>query len=347
MKDPHNATISDIAKIHGVSIATVSRVLSNSDYPVSEELRKAILQTAEELQYIPNLNSKVLKTGKSNELGIIVPTLSNPFYMQIILGAANECMKNDLHLSINCSNGSPKYEEEAIYELRQRRAYGLMLSTVQSDAALIQKALSNFKNVLLLDQVLAGSNYVCVKFDYVESGRLIIDYLLSQGHEKVAFLTPNLKRNSRVDIISGIQQEMSRRGCPEQNLRVITLPDTGLHQDETEEFELGKLLAEQYIKSGFQASVIVAVNDITAFGIMQVLLNNHYKIPNDISIVGFDNIKMAEMVNPPLTTVDQPSYELGRLAVRKLIHKGDNGENNEISLSPSIVERASVKKIIR
>ena len=341
------ATILDIAKVAGVSAATVSRVLNGVDYPVRPQLRERILQVSKELHYTPNIFGKMLKVGKTNDIGIIIPTLINPFYAQTVSGVERECRKMGYNPIFCSSYNEPEKERAYIDLLLQKCVEGILISTVNEDPGVLNEALKKNPNIVLFDQQIDGVDCDSISFDFYEAGMLSARYLLQKGHRDIAFLTAPFTRRSRRSIFAGFQLALKNGGLSFDKSRLFVHASDVEYSDSIDEFENGRVLARQFLKAKCPATAIVTINDITAFGIISGLISGGVRVPEDVSIIGFDDISVSTMVNPPLTTINQPSYETGRLAAHMLIDKieRDVRMNSRVLLKPTVVERSSVKTV--
>ena len=339
-------TISDVAKAADVSIATVSRVLNRTDYPVQDELKKRVLNAAQPLHYMPNFFGKSLKSGKSNDIGVIVPSLINPFYSEVIAGMEKECRTAGYNPIFCSSSHKPEKEKELIHLLQEKCVEGMLISTINQDADYLQYVMAHNSNIVFFDQPIPNFNGNSVTFDFYQAGVLSTRFLLGKGHRNIAFLSAPFDRYSRRAIFKGFSDEFHSAGLvfPEQNLLIFQEdPDkTG-----SSEFENGRKLAQLFLESHCSATAIVTINDITAFCIIRELIQNGCRVPEDISVMSFDNINFSAMLNPPLTTIRQPSFEMGRLAAEVLINwiRSQNKIPTQILLKPTVVERESVRAL--
>lgn len=342
------ATISDIAKAANASIATVSRVLNDTDYPVHDELRERVRKAAESLNYTPNFLGKSLKSGRSNDIGVIVPSLINPFYAEVIAGIEKECRKSGYNPIFCSSEHKPDKEKELLNLLQEKCVEGTLISTINEGSDYLKHLISNNSNIALLDQLLPNFNGDSVSFDFYQAGTLSVLYLLRKGHRNIAFLSAPIERFSRRTICKGFRDALINAGIPfpDENLFISDMKDDNGKMG-INEFENGCRLARMFLESGCAATAIVAINDITAFGVIHELIRNGRRVPEDISVIGFDDIQFSAMLNPPLTTISQPSFEMGTLAASVLIERITQKDKpvTRILLKPAIVERESVKML--
>lgn len=337
------ATIYDIAAEAGTSAATVSRVLSNSGYPVKEEVRDRILDAAQKLNYTPNMVGRMLKKSESRDIGVIVPTISNPFYTQMVLGIELEARQRGYGILLCNSFRDAATEEKYIESLYQKQVRGLIISSIGENHPVLKEMQENGVDIVVIDQDIEGLKYGKVGFNYIKGGLLAVEHLIELGHENIAFLTSPLTRRSRKETLEGYRLALIKNNLEFKQENVIVSDYEEETQNGIYEFENGKKLAEKFLKLSERPTAVFAVNDMTAIGVIQELINNGVRVPEDVSMVGFDNIEVSSMINPPLTTVNQPSFETGRIACKLLMDRmNDNGyENVSITLEPSLVVRKS------
>lgn len=337
-------TIYDIAEEAGCSTATVSRVLSNSNYPVKEETRKKILETARKLNYEPNIIGRMLKKNESMDIGVIIPTISNPFYPQIILGIEQEARKRGYNILLCNSFRDSITEQKYIETLYRKQVKGIIISSIGENRRYLERLRKQGIVIVAIDQEIEGFKCSKVIFDYAKGGELATDYLIKQGHTNIAFLASPLTRKSRKDVLKGYKLSLLNNNIPLNEDNIIISDKEEEYENAIYEFKNGRLLAQRFLKRNAGSTAIFAVNDMTAFGVIQELTVNGIKVPDDISVVGFDNIEISSMINPPLTTINQPAYETGKLACQMLFDRFERGEETDISiiLEPSLIIRKSV-----
>ena len=337
------ATIIEIARLANTSTATVSRVLNGSDYPVSDELRESVKRAAEEVGYVPNAFGQSLKNGKTKDIGVIIPNFTNPFYMQMISGIEKVCRDRGYNPIICSSNNSEDQELANIALLRQKCVEGLIISSIHKTPLEIQAALSMHKNVVLFDQETTLPDCDYVSFDFENGGYMAVNYLLKKGHRNIAFLTAPLeRRGSRRALYQGCQRAIREWSGPATCTLVVE--DVAVDDYTRWEYENGRQLASRFLQLKDRPTAVFVYNDITAIGVMSQLMKQGLQLPQDVSVVGFDNIIMSEFANPPLTTICQPAAETGSMAAQMIIDKieGFRSSNCRINLTPQLIERESV-----
>lgn len=341
--------ISDVAKTAGCSTATVSRVLSNADYPVSADMRQRVLQTARELGYSPNPYGRMLRTSVNYSIGIIIPSFQNPYFSQIIMGIEQIASKRGYTPMVFASQRDPQLERKYIQDMHDKRISLLMLCSVDDSPQ-------------ALEQYLAGGGHACVfessfppledvlnaSADMFKAARIATEHLISRGHRQIAFLTTPLSRSSRHQRVDGFRFAMAIHGLSFEPDDVISIPyeddvDEGLY-----EYNIGVVLAKKMLLHSKKYTAVIALNDMIACGIIAGLVESGIRVPEDISVIGFDDIPNAVMATPKLTTVRLSGHLIGQRATQIMIDAAEAGEsrsNVTISVAPQLVTRASVADI--
>lgn len=342
-----NVTIYDIAKAANTSTATVSRVLSNSDYPVSDKLKQRVLEAAEKLSYTPNLLGRQLKTNEINDIAVIIPSITNHFYPLLLLGVENAAREKGYNVLLCNSLRNPENEKKYLSSLFQKQIKGIIISSITENHNFLKKLQQKGLKVVAFDQ---GTSLDCCKvsFDFYTGGYMAAEHLLELGHKKIAFFSAPLTRRSRNQVYEGFIQCLKDNNVKQFKENILISHKEEESHDQVYEFKNGKQLTRKMLATTNELpTAIFCINDMTAFGVIQELSNNNISVPHDISVMGFDNIPMAEITTPPLTTIDQPAYEMGTLSAEMLIRnlENPNAPNAEIILKPTLVARSSTKDI--
>lgn len=340
-------TIHDIAKQAGVSSATVSRVLSKSDYPVSTKLRSKIQNLAEQLNYIPNMIGKQLKTDNNMTIGVIIPSISNPFYAAVMLGVEEAARKSGYHVLLCNSLQDGSLEEGYLKTLFEKQVKGVILSSISGNKKLMSNLIEMGLHVIAIDQKLDVPDVLQIEFDYRRGGHMAASYLLDKGHRKIGYVTAPLDRPSRQQIYQGFFEALHTAGVENNEHYVRIAAEEKEVYDGIYEFENGKVLTRNLLQADDLPTAIFACNDLTAYGVINELVSNGIRVPEDISVMGFDNIEFSQMVTPALTTIKQPNYEMGKLACSMLLDKlkKENNHEMDVMLLPKLIVRDSVRKL--
>jgi len=340
-------TIHDIAREAGVSSASVSRVLSNSNYPVSEKLRNKIMNLAEQMNYIPNEIGKQLKTDNNMTIGVIIPTISNPFYSAVTLGIEEVARKQGYHVLLCNSLQDGQLEDDYLKTLFEKQVKGVIFSSISGNRKLLKQLIKLGLSVIAIDQKLQINDVLQIEFDYHRGGHMAASYLIEQGHRKIGYVTAPLDRPSRREIYEGFFEAIQAAGIEKKESYIQISEEEKQLFDGNYEFENGRELTQKLLQLEDPPTAIFACNDLTAFGVINELTMNGYRVPDDVSVMGFDNIEYSRMVTPGLTTIKQPNYEMGKLACTMLLDKlkKDNFYETDVMLLPKIIVRDSVKAL--
>jgi LacI family transcriptional regulator len=332
-------TIHDIARTASVSSATVSRVLSNSEYPVSPAMREKILRTASELKYIPNQLGKQLKTNTNMTLGVIIPSITNPFYSSVILGIEEIARSHNYHVLLCNSQQDPKLEEQYLKTIFEKQIKGLIISSISQNTKLLKQLIDLGLNVIALDQEIDEKEVCRIEFDFRKGGYMATTYLIDKGHRSIAYVTSPLDRPSRKSIYQGYLDAMGQYGLEP----IVEEAEGEKAYNGIYEFDNGKRLTSRLLERPSRPTAIFACNDMTAFGIINELTSQGISVPQDTSVIGFDGIEFGQMITPALTTIKQPDYEMGRMACGMLMEMLTDNRKPYLNfmLQPQLIERSS------
>lgn len=336
------ATIRDVAKLAKVSLATVSRVLNDADYPVSPELKQRVKDAVEQLGYVPNAMARSLRGEGCRDIGLVIPNVSNPFYLQALLGINEALSKRDYSLILCNTVRSAARERDYLRQLFERQTRGVILSSVDENAELLKEYAKKGMKFVLLDQMVAGIESTGISFDSRAGARMVVEYLVSLGHQRIAFATLSMTRWTRTETHMGYRDALVIGGLNyDVSLIYEQMPETvPLYGDV--ELEAGRCIAERFLADGCPATAIVCVNDMLAIGLIKALRKHGIRVPEDVSVTGFDDIPLASTFEPSLTTVHYPAMEAGQLAAMMLLDELENNNSHmqvAMQLPPSLVIR--------
>lgn len=334
-------TIRDIAAYTGMSITTVSLVLNNRPSKISEETKRRVVEAAKELNYSPNQLAVGLITKRTQTLGLIVPDISNIFFSILAKGVEQACQRAGWSVVFCNSWDVHERDMELIGVLTARGVDGIIYCmSSDSDAGKAQESYALLKkyNVpyIEIDSDYAGTARHNVFFDNEKGGYLATRYLIENGHRKIACITgPN-----GPDYTSG-RIEGYRRALAEE--RIICDPDLMVEGDYT--MESGYRAVEKLCTKDFTG--LFAFNDMMAFGAFKAFRERGILVPGDISLVGYDDVPMCELLEVPLTSVKQPILEMGIAAAQNMIQYIETGsdEDTNVCFPPVLMERKSVRNL--
>ncbi|MDU5912927.1 MAG: LacI family DNA-binding transcriptional regulator [Anaerococcus vaginalis] len=330
-------TIKDVAKLAGVSISTVSRVMNDSK-PVSPEARKKVLDAINKLDFKPNELARSLVMKKSNLIGVIVEDIGIEYMAQLIRGVEEigHLYKYDIILS--STYGDDNALENAIDFLSTKQVEGIVVISEDISAEILVKLRDNKIPFLLLDKLHDFKKINTVKIDYEKEEYELVKHLYEQGHENIAYVTLK-EHNYLTDVkIAGYEKFIN-----ENNLKSIIIEADGKTSDDG--YNIGEEVISQ--AKSENVSAISFYNDQTAVGFISYCLDNNIKIPEDYSVVGFGNFEISRVYRPKLTTVSIPNYDIGAIGIRALIKRIRGEEDileNDWVLDAQLIERDSTKK---
>jgi LacI family transcriptional regulator len=330
----NRVTLKDIAKASGVDISTVSRSLSGS-YGIHKETRQKVLAIASEMKYRPNRVARGLATGRSHTLGLVVSDIRNPFFADIARGAEDAAFEAGCDLVLCNSDLDPKKQMHYIQSLLDKRVDGVLMNSVGPLDRNQQEFLaSTGMPVVLLNRPRSGSNFSTVTPDNSTGGFLAGSYLAGLGHAKIAHLTGPREDGNLRDRARGFLRAVTAHGH---------VAPVVIHGDHT--FQGGYSMMRAALEKDAGITAVFAGNDIVAFGAVRAIIEAGLSVPLDMSIVGFDNVELAAVIHPPLTTIHQPKYEMGRAAVEILINAAADRSRPALSehriLGVELIERQS------
>jgi len=330
-------TIKDVARESGVNVSTVSRAL-NGEYGVHVDTREMVTAIATRLGYRPNRVARGLVTGRSHTLALVVSDIRNPFFAEVARGAEDAACRAGHDLILCNSDLDPEKQMRYVQSLMEKRVDGILMNSVSVLTRKQQEHLSTLGvSIVLLNRAAARSAFSTVCADNEGGGVLATEYLLGLGHRKIAHLTGPRAHGNMTARAKGFERAMAAAAGPVESVV--------LHgrNNFSGGYEMGQKLLEQH--AGMTA--IFAGNDIMAFGAIRALGEAGRRIPDDVSVIGFDNVEFAGIVNPPLTTIHQPKYEIGEAAVEILLRQSGRGEKRvpEHRMFPvQLIERQSCNK---
>ncbi len=303
-------TIKDVARLAGVSISTVSRVLNNNSHPVNSETKERILSAIEELGFYPNAIARGLQANKTKTIGLILPDIGNPYYPGIVRGVEDVAHELGYTLILCNADRSRERTQEYVRVLRENRVEGIIFT----GGGIAQDAQQgNFSEKDAVATVVIGkhwSNLPSVQVDNVKAAREACEHLLSFGHRQIATVTGPESSTTARDRLEGYRQGLATLGLTEHPEWII-LGDF--------EVDSGYRAVAQLPRLGREGiTAIFAQNDLMAIGVINALQQRGMKVPDDVAVVGFDDIPLASFVTPKLSTVAIPVYELGMTAMKVL-----------------------------
>jgi LacI family transcriptional regulator len=328
----------DIAQMAGVSVNTVSRAL-NDRPDVSPETRERVRSIARGVGYSPNLLAKSLVSGLTHTVGLVVTDCTDPYYATLIQAVEEVTDREGFGLLLATSNEDPAKEKRGLSLLSGRRIDGLLLTAVNVGAPHVREVLRGSLPVVLLSRRPRRYRGPFVGIDNVRAARTAVRHLCELGHRRLVLIGRSGPASSARERLVGFREELRARGLPWDDPTAVCLVAPTVAG--------GRGAVPWFLELDPRPTAIVAYNDAQAIGAIKGLQEAGLAVPDDISVVGFDNIAMAALFEPALTTVAQPIDEIGRLGAEILIRRirGETEDQGAVVLPSRLIIRESVRPI--
>lgn len=329
-------TIDDVAKKAGVSKTTVSRIINGHYEHVTEATKQRVLKVIEELDYRPNALARGLKQMKTNVIGIVLSNLQNPFWARVLEGVEDTCQSLGYNLMICNSNEDQKLEEEHIKALRMRQVDGIIVNATTKNKCLFQSLVESKYPLVAINRKIEGMPVDMVVMDNVKGAAMAVEHLLRSGRKSVAlFIYPPDGVSPRLERIEGYKQALAARGIEH---------DSSLIQVVDEKKGEAKQAVKKFLLNSPTVDAIFSTNNMMTLEILEGIKELGLTVPDDVALVGYDETVWSKHLDPPLTTVNQPAYEMGKLAAKriiKLIKSKRKPKPKTVLLEPNLIIRRS------
>jgi len=330
-----HVTLRDIAKETGFSVNTASRVLNNKP-DVSAETKRTILEAAKKMGYRPNKLARGLRSNKTQTVGVIVADIANPYFSALVKSLQENMRRYDYSIILEDTNEDYKQEEEAIQVMLSERVDGLIISPVQTGRETIIDLERSYLPFVLLGRHFDDLDTDYVTLDDVQGGMLATEHLIDQGHEHIALIDGPLQISSAQGRLKGYRNALKKHGLsicePFLRTGAVTMLD-------------GYRVATELLRVDPKPTAIFAFSDFVALGVMRAVREAGLRIPDDVAIVGYDDVGIAACLTVPLTTVSMPREEMGKRAV-EILHEKISRKTDlhyHVKLPTRLVVRESTK----
>lgn len=342
MVNGRTPSVKDVAAAAGVSLGTVSNVMNRPEV-VSPGTRERVERAMADLGFVRNESARQLRAGTSRTLAYVMMDGSNPFFHDVAQGIELAAEEADLSLFICNSNSRPEREEVHLDRLLQQRVQGILITPVNPDAPYLTDVSHRGVPVVIVDRVPSSSEYCSVAVDDVLGGRIAVEHLAEQGHTRVAVIGGPESIGQVHERLEGAKQIWTELGLPAEDL--VYLPTAALTVEEGR--SAGERLAG--LPARRRPTAAFCANDLLALGLLQQTIGAGLRVPDDLAIVGFDDIVFAAAAAVPLTSVRQPRQELGRAAAQLVLDEATNPahKHQQLTFTPELVARASTATRIR
>lgn len=334
------STLKEVAKEAGVSITTVSRVINGST-KVNGETRERVQKAMLQLNYQPNRVAQRLRTsgGRSKLLGLIIPDIQNQFYSNIVRGIEDVTYGHDYAVILCNSDENPNKERFYLEVLRSESVDGIILPPIHQFGEEIENLIDLGIPIVCVDRKLMRKNVDTVVIGNEKGGYDAVSHLVELGHKKIAILTSSLQFSSFHERQKGYERALKENG--------IEIDKRLIKEGDPRSLDIARSLTEGLLNLEEPPTAIFATNNLMTLGALEALNKLNYKIPEDISIIGFDDLPWAKAISPPLTVVKQPAYEMGQKAAELFFKRVEDprGERVEVELEAKLIIRQSTAKV--
>ena len=331
-KTPDIRTVASLAR---ASIATVSRTVNGSSV-VSDRLKKRVWHAIHQLNYFPNTHARTLVSGRSRLLGIIVENITNPFFPELIQSFEEIAVANGYEILVSSSNSDPAQLTRCVRRMLERKVDGVAVLTFGEEEPVLDQLTHNNVPMVLAEFHLDNPKTATILLDYSTGIHNAVDHLRALGHSRIAFLAGPQNLHSAVTRVNEYRTAMEAAGLPIQKKWIVECD----HMLKGGLAGFGKLQA-----LAARPTAIVCSNDMTAIGVLRAAYLEGLRVPEDLSVIGLDDISFAEYTLPPLTTIRLSRVDLARAAFEALRQQAEEPANpalqREFLVSTSLVVRGS------
>ncbi|EGQ7789834.1 substrate-binding domain-containing protein [Vibrio cholerae] len=329
------ATMKDIARLAGVSTSTVSHVINKSRF-VSDEIAERVNNAAQQLNYAPSALARSLKMNRTKTIGMLVTTSTNPFFGEVVKGVERSCYHQGYNLILCNTEGDNQRMKASINTLLQKRVDGLLLmcSTLEGERLDVFDRYPDIPIVVMdWGPILFASDKI--QDNSLQGGYMAAKHLIECGHKEIGCITGPLIRHQAQMRYEGYKRALAEAG-------IAINPDWIVESDF--ECEGGYQAFEKLYQRGKLPSALFVSNDMMAMGVIQAASQRGLRVPDALSLIGYDDVHIAKFMTPALTTIHQPKYRLGKAAVDTLLYRLENPDTTAqvVQLEPTLVVRSSV-----
>ncbi|MGA8116627.1 MAG: LacI family DNA-binding transcriptional regulator [Actinocatenispora sp.] len=331
-------SVKDVAATAGVSLGTVSNVLNRPDR-VAAATRVRVEKAMADLGFVRNESARQLRAGRSRALAYVMLDATNPFFTDVAQGIEDAAERSDLSLFLCASGNRPERERAYLSRLRQQRVQGVLITPVDPDDPGLDELVRHGTPVVIVDRRRGGTSHCSVAVDDVLGGELAVQHLLDLGHDRIAFVGGPVSVGQVADRLRGARRALDRAGRDPSSLAVIETSALNVAEGR----HAGERLAG--LPRSARLTAAACANDLLALGLLQHAVSLGLRVPDDLAIVGYDDIEFAAAAAVPLTSVRQPRYRLGETAAALLLDETTNPAHvhQQVQFTPELVARASTR----
>ena len=329
--------IREVARRAGVSLGTVSNVLNRPGI-VAPATRQRVLDAIAEMGFVRNESARALRAGRSRTIGLVVLDVANPFFTDVARGAEQAAERGGT-VVVLCNSGEDAEREcRHLDHLEEQRVLGVLITPVNADSSRLEQLIARGTPAVLVDREATLPDRCSVAVDGLRGGQLAAEHLLASGHRRIGFVGGPFSIQQVSDRHAGAAAVIAERGGPDGRLDVITTATLTVAAGRKAANQLANLPADR------RPTAVFCANDLLALGLLQEAVRQGLRVPDDLAIVGYDDIDFAEAAVVPLTSVRQPREQLGRAAAELLleeINAEGQHEHRQVVFAPKLAVRAS------
>ena len=331
-KDPLSISIKDIARAANVSHSTVSRALRNSSL-VNSETAEKIKRIAHESHFRVSAVGRSLATGRTNSIGVVVTTIADPFVAEVVTSVEDTANARRYSVILASSKSDPEREMKVVQSFEERRVDGIVVVGSRVGSVYIPMLAEMKIPIVLINSQHPGEFVYSVSIDDAAGGQAATRFLIQLGHRRIGYIGDRMGAKSTTTRLAGYRQALEKAALPFRSELVV---------EEESNPEGGMRGADHLLSLAEPPTAIFCYNDLTALGALNAVHQRRLRVPDDISIIGFDDVAIASHMFPPLTTVRQPKLELGRMATEILLNllSGSKSETSR-SIQGDLIVRDS------
>jgi LacI family transcriptional regulator len=332
-QNSEHVDIHTVARLSNVSIATVSRTINHIP-TVNPKMAKRVWEVIRELDYFPNTQARSLVSGRSRLLGLIVSEITNPFFPELIQGFEDVAVEHGYEILIGSTNYDPERMKRCIRRMVERKAEGVAVMTFGIEEPLLDQLADRKVPLVFVDVGPERPGISLLRVDYHHGIRQGVQHLAALGHRDIAFVTGPLRLHSAHSRLAAFHRAVQECGIVVDKGRIIEGDHT---------MEGGMAAAEKLLTGAKLPTAVMCSNDVTAIGVLHEAYRAGLRVPDDLSVIGFDNIHLTQMTIPPLTTIQMSCFELAKAAVLALkAHvEGTPAPKREYPIETRLVVRES------
>lgn len=330
-------TINDVAKVAGVSRQTVSRAM-NDKGEISPDTKKRVMAAVRELGYQPNRMAQSMVTRRTRTVGVVLADITNPFFPEVAKGIQDIARNNEYNVLLCNSDEEAGTEIKTLQSLAAQGVDGIVLFAHQTPDAELKAFADGFGGpIVVVNRFFQHPNVNMIMVDNLKGAKTAVSYLVNQGHKNIGLITNAVEHASQRRRVQGYKETLAEHSLPQPAKWVARTEPT---------LQGGYEAAKKLLQENEEITAVFTYNDLLAIGTMRACQEIGRRVPEDIEIIGFDDILLASMVTPALSSVHVDKYELGQTAMKRLLNILQNPEGiwSSVNIDVSLVLRETTKK---